>query len=343
MSFEKICIIHLNQIGDLVFSLPLLKALRDNFPGASIHSVVKPYLGELLSDSPYVDVVIRRENGLKSKVKLLRKIRRAGYDLLITLSHSEECLLLTALSKARIKAGFSHFPWDLCLDIKEKIEGHNSWHNNSKLLKHLNIAVSKNDYVGLINIKDSSDYPGLPEKFVIIAPGASSKRFSKTWEHNKFAELILLLEKNYGLIPVLVGGRENMDYNSRIISILQERNVEASLVNFTGKLSLRALCSVLKAASLFVGIDSGIMHLASSMDIPVVGLFGPTDPFFVGPQNSRSIVVREEEMKCVPCYLRDCKHRDCMRKLEVNKVFHACEFLLNHQAHEFRNEMRKPF
>ena len=79
---------------------------------------------------------------------------------------------------------------------------------------------------------------------------------------------------------------------------------------------------------LFVGIDSGFMHIASSFDLPVVGLFGPTDPFYVGPQNKRSMVVREESMECVPCYLQNCEHKNCMVNLSVETVFQACEKLM---------------
>jgi len=106
------------------------------------------------------------------------------------------------------------------------------------------------------------------------------------------------------------------------------RNNDAPAIDLTGNTDLRTLCSILKGASLFVGIDSGIMHLASSIDIPVVGLFGPTDPFYVRPQNDRSVVVRMEEMECVPCYLQQCKHRDCMRNLDVKRVMDACTEVL---------------
>jgi heptosyltransferase-2 len=329
MSYKKICIIHLNQIGDLVFSLPLLKALRENFPDASIHSVLKPHLKGLLADSPYVDSIIPRENGLKAKGKLLRTIRKNRYDLLISLARSEECLILTALSKAKVKAGFSHSPWDLCLDTKDTIEGPNSWFNNAKLLKQLKVNVSKNDYVGLLNIDKNENDCTLPEKFVIISPGASSRRFTKTWEQEKFAELILLLKGKYDLTPVLVGGNDNQKYNQMIIAHVKEKVLgqNIDILDLTGG-SLRSLCSVIKDANLFVGIDSGFMHMASSFDIPVVALFGPTDPFYVGPQNKRSLVVREEGMECVPCYLKECDHRDCMKKLKAIKVFDACEKLL---------------
>lgn len=330
MIFRKICVIHLNQIGDLVFSLPLLNALRENYPDASIHSVVKPYLQELLVGSPYVDLVIPRKSGLAAKRELLKNIRKNNYDLLVSLARSEECLMLTAFSNAKIKAGFSHFPWDLCLDIKENIEGHNSWYNNVKLLKRLNLTVIKNDYVGLITLENNRSDLNLPEKFTIISPGASRRRFTKSWEPEKFAELMVLLNKEYGLSSVVVGGPGNQAYNREIINIVKKKSPEGALdiLDLTGQINLADLCGVIKRARLFVGIDSGVMHLASSLDIPVVGLFGPSDPFYVGPQNHRSIVVREESMECVPCYLKDCKHRECMKQLDIPKVFNACKQLL---------------
>ena len=330
MNFKKICIIHLNQIGDLIFSLPLLRALRENYPDASIHSLVKPYLQELLSDSPYVDIVIPIKSGLTAKYKLFKNIRKNNYDLVISLARSEECLLLTALSKAETKAGFSHFPWDLGLNIKENIEGHNSWYNNAKLLKRLNATVTKTDYVGLMNVNKTGSDLNLPEKFVVISPGASERRFMKTWQKEKFAKLMLLLKEKYELYFIIVGGMDNQAYNSEIIRIVEKNSCgkDIDILDLTGKIGLASLCSVIKRASLFIGIDSGVMHMASSLDIPVVGLFGPTDPYYVGPQNDRSIVVREESMECVPCYLKNCKHRDCMTNLDVYKVFDACKQLL---------------
>ena len=331
MSLRKILIIHLNQIGDLIFSLPLLKALKENYPNASVHSLVKPYLVELLVDSPYVDKVLSNKSGLAAKIRRLNHIRRSNYDLVISLARSEESLMLTALSRAKTKAGFSHFPWDLGLDVKENIEGHNSWYNNAKLLKRLQVLVTKTDYVGLINVNKKSVDLSLPENFVIISPGASRRRMTKTWQKEKFAELILVLKKTYGLSSVLVGGMDNQQYNSDIVRILEKKTRLEGMntKDLTGKMNLADLCSVMKRARLFVGIDSGVMHMASSLDIPVVGLFGPTDPFYVGPQNERSIVVREESMDCVPCYLKNCRHRDCMRKIEVSIVFNACRELLD--------------
>ena len=333
MEFNKICIIHLNQIGDLVFSLPLLKALRENYPASTIHSIVRPHLKELLIHSPFIDQLFYRKNGIKNKLTLLNAIRQNRYDLLITLSKSIECLFLTTFSRARIKAGFENCPWDFSLEIKEKIEVHPSWHNNFKLLRKLNIPVHQENYVGLLALSSEKDLRKLREleKYVVISPGTSVRRKVKAWEEEKFGDLILQLKEKYDLNPVLVGGDDSREVNNKVIEIVRERDKNKKInhiQNWAGKISLEDLCYLLKDAALFVGVDSGIMHLASSLDIPVVGIFGPTDPFYVGPQNRRSIVVREE-MDCAPCYLKGCEERRCMKNLEVKKVLDACEQLMH--------------
>jgi len=330
---SALCVMHLNQIGDMVFSLPLLKALRDGFPAARIHSVVKPHLKGLLADSPYVDCILERLNGYGAIAQLVRTMRTSRFDLLISLPRSEEALIIAGLSGARLKAGFSHVPWDLTLDVKETVEGHNSWYNNRKLLRRLQVPVTKDDYVGLIKIEPrEGDSPPPTGRYAIIAPGASRRRQMKTWGYEQFAALVAQLRKSRGLAPVIIGGDDNREYNDMLIAALRQTGAGGSdrVVDLTGA-DLRSLCLAIKDAALFVGIDSGFMHLASSYDIPVVALFGPTDPFYVGPQNRRSRVVRAEGMECIPCYLRECDHRDCMKNIRMEAVLQACEDVLDQE------------
>ena len=338
METKRICLIHLNQIGDLVFSLPLLKALREAYPKSEIHSILRPHLKELLTHSPYIDQLIDRESGIKDNLRLLCEMRQHRYDLLISLSNSVECLLLTTLSRARRKVGFRSFPWDFSLDMKEKVEGHPSWYNNFKLLRGLDIEVKKRDYVGLMHLppEDGSTelarakLLGTQGRYVVISPGTSLRRRIKAWGEEKFRDLIISLKGKKNLSPVLVGGKEDREGNDQIIELIKQNNKRIGpIINLAGEVSLKNLCYLLKNATLFVGVDSGIMHLASAFGIPVVGIFGPTDPFYVGPQNTKSIVVRGEGLKCVPCYLKGCEERTCMKKLGVEKVLEACEQVLN--------------
>ncbi|MCP4714024.1 MAG: glycosyltransferase family 9 protein [Deltaproteobacteria bacterium] len=334
MDINKICVIHLNQIGDLAFSLPLLKNLRENFPDAHIDSVIKPYLTELLQSTRLTNGILPRTGGIRAALNLLQQIRAARYDLILCLSRSQACLMLTSLSRAPLKAGFPPMPWGFGFNITETIDRHNSWSNNRKLLQRLNIPITRDNYVGLIPPGRPPATLDLPQRYVVISPGASARRQLKTWSENKFAQLLNRLYRTYGLVPVLVGGRDTCDTNSTITNLtrsLQADN-DMRIIDLSGKIGLPDLCGVLVQAQLFIGIDSGVMHLASVMDIPVVGLFGPTDPALVGPQNRRSVVVQQTDMPCVPCYLKGCEHRNCMHSIEADAVFAACAELIGPHA-----------
>jgi heptosyltransferase II len=329
--YNKICVIHLNQIGDLIFSLPLLKSMKDHFPQASIHSVVKPYLEGLIADSPFIDRIILRKNSNLARLGLVWTLMRERYDLLVTLARSEEALSLAWLSRARLKAGFTHFPWDLCLDVKEVIQGSHSWSNNAKLLMRLGIPVSQDNYVGLLQVNEPLEVKGLPFRYVVVSPGASSRRIAKTWDERKFASVIARLSVEFGLGCVLVGGSDSVECTRNISHHVGDflKGGVQHLVDLAGKTSLRELSAILKRARLFVGNDSGILHMASALDIPVVGIYGPTDLKYTGPQNTRSAVVRTQ-MKCAPCYLREpCAHRSCFERLDAQDVFDACSKLMH--------------
>jgi ADP-heptose:LPS heptosyltransferase len=330
----KIGVIHLNQIGDLVFSLPLLKSLRDSYPAAEIHSVIKPGIATLLKGSPFVDRFIPKPGHARETFQLMRALRRNAYDLLITLARSEEAFLLTAWSGAGRKAGFRRFPWDLVLDVKETVVGHNSPFNNAKLLRSLGIPVTAQTYVGLLPVSPDECPVSIPGPYVVISAGASPRRLIKAWDEEKFAELIVELKARHGLTPVLVGAGDTVESNGMITALVKAdaKGKDIEVRDLTGTLNLRALTALLMRARLFVGIDSGVMHLASASDVPVVALFGPTDPFYVGPQNTRSAVV-SHSLDCMPCYLKKtCDDVRCMRELSPGKVIEACTRLLDAEA-----------
>lgn len=330
----RICVVHLNQIGDLVFSLPLLKSLRDAHPGAEIHSVLKPGIGKLLEGSPFVDRIIPKPGDVRGTLGLARTLRRNSYDLLISLARSEEAFLLAALSGAGKKAGFARPPWDLCLDAKESVAGHNSTSNNAKLLRRLGIPVTAGTYVGLLPVSPDECPEAVPAPYAVFSAGASPRRLVKAWDEEKFARLIVELNARFGFVPVLVGADDTRESNVRITTAIghDPRGRHIGIIDLTGRLGLRALAALLMRAGLFVGIDSGVMHLASASDAPVVALFGPTDPACVGPQNARSVVV-SQTLDCMPCYLkRTCDDVRCMRELSMERVLDACAGLLEGTA-----------
>ncbi len=135
-----------------------------------------------------------------------------------------------------------------------------------------------------------SEITTIQGKYAVLSPGASARRQVKTWDEEKFADLLLLLKEKYGLDPVVVGGKDDRESVQQLIQIARGKGGDEKshpMINLAGKMGLRELCYVLKKASLFVGIDSGIMHLASSLDIPVVGILDRQTRFTWAPRTRR--------------------------------------------------------
>jgi heptosyltransferase-3 len=233
--------------------------------------------------------IIPRPGGFSGTLALAKTLRGNRYDLVISLARSEEAFLLLGMSGAVKKAGFRRFPLDLLLDVRETVEGHNSWHNNARLLRRLGIEPTADTYVGLLPVRPEELAVAVSEPYVVISAGASPRRLIKAWDEDKFASLILSLHDRYGLRPVLVGAKDTVESNEFIGQEVRKNDAGRGIevLDLTGRLNLRALTALLMKARLFVGIDSGVMHLASAVDIPVVGLFGPTDPVYVAPQTGR--------------------------------------------------------
>ena len=163
------------------------------------------------------------------------------------------------------------------------------------------------------------------ELVIGINPGAfygSAKR----WLHERFAQLANMLNEKHKARVIFLGGPKELGMKE-----LLSQDLNFSPVWAIGKFSLIQTAALIKRCNLVVSNDSGLMHLSAAVSTPVVALFGPTDPSYVGPQNKRSIIVREESMECVPCYLQSCEHKNCMQNLSVEKVFQACEKLMDQQ------------
>ena len=183
-----------------------------------------------------------------------------------------------------LKPGFTHLPLDRLLHVRETIEGHNSWSNNARLLTRLGVAVPDGGYVGLLPRERYDGPRPLPDTYVVLSPGASSRRQTKAWEPCKFAAVADTLHGRHGLVPVLVGGADCRSCNDEMLAAMQPQ-VRTACLDLTGAIGLRQLSALLAGAQLFVGIDSGVMHMASAHDVPLVALFGPSDPAFVAPHN----------------------------------------------------------
>jgi len=317
----------MNQIGDLLFSLPAVYNLKQRFPNACITSVVRPGCRDLIMLSDLPDEVLERTRGrLLARLELAATLRREHPDLAVLFSRSFENWALAMLSGAKIRVGFKGLTTGRMLHYRVRKTGPPSTENNLRLVEAIGCPVTKKDYVGLIGPGDRDreaadqllDSMGVDrgQAIAVLSPGTSPGREIKRWTDEGFARVADGLKAELGLTPVVVG----TDGGERICR-LSEHALDA-----TGKTSLPVLAAVLSRANVFVGIDSGIMHLAPAVGTPVVGLFGPTDPGVTGPQGEGHVVITAG-LDCAPCGKTKCPDPVCMHRIEVSQIVQAAAML----------------
>jgi heptosyltransferase-2 len=161
-------------------------------------------------------------------------------------------------------------------------------------------------------------------RLVGIAPGAAYGH-AKRWPPKRVAELVVRLDRERGATAVLVGAPGDREAGREIESLLPDHT---AVLNLIGRTDLRALVGVLAACSAFVSNDSGAMHLAAAVGVPVTAIFGPTDERVTAPLGAHDVLVHD--VFCRPCMLRDCPidHR-CMTGISVDRVFASVTARLN--------------
>lgn len=325
-NINKILIIKPSAWGDIIHTLPFLVSLHKKYPDAEIHWVVAKGLHKFLIAHPLIHKLwIMDKNGWKktnrilttlSEINAFRKgLKAEKFDISIDLSGLFRSGLITWAAGAKYKLGFSDSDEGSPFFYTHKIKGGEQIH---AIDRYLLLA----GYIGCDTSEVSFPFPPLPDisqllntlpkQFCILAPSAGKE--ANRWPAERFGQLAAKLS-----FPSLVIASEEDRY-------IAEKTVAASngsAINLAGKTGLKELVSLTAKADFFVCNDTGPMHIAAALDIPVFALFGPANPIRTGPYGKSSTVI-QEELDCSPCYARNpcTKHNwRCMDTLTVNKVY----------------------
>jgi heptosyltransferase-2 len=164
------------------------------------------------------------------------------------------------------------------------------------------------------------------ELLVGVSPGATYGP-AKRWFPDRFAALCDRLQESYGVSIVILGGPGDAAVGDQV-----SRSMKNPPVNLCGKTTLRQAISVINKCHLFITNDSGLMHVAAALDIPLVAIFGSTNPVTTGPGGTKSHIVRVP-MDCSPCLKPHCPqdHR-CMKEITVDKVYEVARAVLDSES-----------
>lgn len=339
-----------NWIGDAVMCTPALMGVRERFPHVRLSLLTRSSVGELLMGHPACDEVIvydhqGRHAGLGGKWTLVRQLQGLAADMAILFQNAFEAALLTWLAGIPIRYGYATDRRGWLLSHPVPVPAWKDQRHQvvyfQEMLRPLGAGLEQGPpAVPAWEFADGGGVHlsrfGIEESMTLIGlnPG-SVYGDAKRWLPDRFAAAAdrLVTETQEREEPdrpvrcVIVGGPGEEALGQAIGGMMQTHPLVLS-----GRTTLQELMAVVRRCRCFLTNDTGPMHIAAALGVPVVAVFGPTNPVTTGPCGARQIVVRHD-MRCAPCLLRSCPidHR-CMTSVEVEEVVEAALSLIN--AHD---------
>jgi len=319
----------LRLLGDIIFTIPALSLFRNQFPDTQIHYLVEDRFQEMAALIPAIDrvLVVNRKMSLKQHLEYRKMIQKTGYQTVVDFHSGPKSAILTRLTGAKVRIGYRtpnrNWAYTHLSPRKPHPEPTHSVYNQALLLRHLGIAVDPRSLPSYPDFK----LPGqLPEKIknilatnkkkITIHVGAGN-RF-RDWGSENFSKLVDLL-KVHDYSIYLIGNTEKEKMRGR------DLEHHPDVINLTGKLSLREVLQLVAGCDVYLGFDSGPLHLASLTRTPVVAMYGPNLPEISGPWRKKEVTVLQSDLPCRPCSQRKCIYDTirCIDTIKVEDVYSA--------------------
>lgn len=337
---NNILIVNVNWVGDVLFSTPAIRAIRQYYPTAHIACMVVPRCKEVLELNPNLNELIiydedELHKSLLGKLKLISALKKRHFNIVFLFHRSLTRTLMVALSGIHERVGI-YTPKRGFL-LTKKVEPPKS--EIHKVEQFLNIVRAKGIDFSNRNLeffirKDDEAYAeellkseGIKRDDILIVLNPGGNWDLKRWSARNFAELGDKLIDIHKARILITGADRDIELGQAISNDMKHKPVIAC-----GKTTLRQLAALLKRVNLVISNDSGPMHIAVSQGARTIALFGPTDPKITGPYGDGKYVVIHkslEKLGCtIPCYNLNCEDNACMKAITVEDVIKEANVLL---------------
>lgn len=331
MTVKKILIVKPSALGDIIHTIPIVKAIKDQH-NAEISWVVSRPFKNILEHTPVVDKIFiferKKWGGLRffrhlgEIMAFLRKIRAEKYDMVLDFQGLLRSGIITLLSGCKHRVGFKNARELAHLGYTQKVETPANVVHAIDRYKLIAKSVAVNECEMNFPLNDmETDLQQkwnaiLPDDFIVIVPGA--RWSSKRWPPQYFAALVNLIHEKSAMPVVIVGSPSEQQISQQVISGISDQK---KCINTTGETSLVELAHIIKLARLVITNDSGPMHLAAALNTRTIALFGPTDPKRIRPYGQQHIVLQKEGL-CKCYYQKTCSFNlECLRTISPPDVF----------------------
>jgi predicted lipopolysaccharide heptosyltransferase III len=343
---KKILVIQLGDIGDVVWMIPALQAVKNTYMQAQLMILARHPNAEILLDDPGIAGVfqVRPErkirDRLRASLKLLYSLRREKFDLVIDLRADDRGAITSFLTGAPIRAAlfypglswrnrlFTHLVEPL--PEKERILG--AAEQSLKIIRGLGMKEETSIPQMIVSAESerkvcqiiAADKVAAKNGWISINP--FSRWPYKEWEMDKWRKLAAHIWQKYEMPLVVIGSVAEKQRADELISASP-----TPMYNLAGRTTLREMPALLKSSRLHIGVDSAAPHIAAAVGTPTVTIYGPSDWRDWAPPGEKNKVIHSD-MNCSPCYKKGCEGKGrslCLEKIDVNKVQTVVEELLN--------------
>lgn len=338
---KKILVVRYRFIGDTILSIPFLRNLRYNYPDAQIDMLVSPNSGEVVEECPYVNNFIyfdttrkhKYENGegkRKSLFYYIKLLRKEKYDKAYILKRSFSSAFLCFMAGIKERIGFDteNRGFLLTKKVKYNLDSHES-QCFLDVLRADSLNV-KDDYLeNWINPESETKVKNLFEKYNIgnnikkAVVNITATNDWKVWDRKNYIQIIEYLSEIKGVQVIFIGAECDKE---KYDTLKYSKKLKLEPVNLCGLVSIKDSLAVIKNVDIMIGNDSGTLHMASSVNTRVIGLYGPM-PFNKWYALGENNILLKADLDCIPCSLKRKCHNNkaCMKEIKTDDVKKAID------------------
>ena len=344
--WKKILIIKLRAIGDVILTTPVFRNLREQFSDSQIDFIVEEPAYPLVSENSNVDNIFIAPSGktrnFKNDRKFIKNIRQQKYDVCIDLFGNPRSALITLLSGAKLRIGFNFRirKYAYHVQIPSRADQIHEVEFNLDALRYFDIPVQSQKTQIFLQKSDIEKAQTICKElnfaeFPVIALNPSASWPAKKWPLNHFAELAKSLIESFDIrILVLWGPGEFADARTLVSKIGKYAEVHPA----TGLAEQAALLSI---CDLYIGNDTSLMHMAAALEVPAIGIFGPTNAGLQGPYGVKTKAVFNPQISCLGCDRLTCPLMDCMNYLKPETIFDEVKNFVDQGILQFKEAPEK--
>ena len=328
-----------NWIGDVIMTLPAISAIRRSLPRSRITVLAKPWVAELYRISPDVDAVMEYESpgqhdGIAGMCRLAGQLHGEGFAMAILLQNAMEAAIIAWLARIPLRMGYNSDGRGILLTHSvqrtKEIRTVHQIHYYLEMLKSLGFQpagdkprLQTGEEFRNISRNILNRYHVTPEDTLVgMAPGATFGP-AKMWFPRRFAAVGDRLCDAFAARVMLFGSKGDRERAEAV-----QQYARHPFINLAGTTSLQEAIALIGTCRLFITNDSGLMHLAGALGIPLVAVFGSTNPVTTSPVGEDSIIIHRD-VACSPCLKKVCPTDfRCMDLISADDVYDAAEQLL---------------